>query len=177
MVLTGLALAGVALAWWLSGTFAGRPDPRTAFSAFYVIFARDEVLGLALVAAFCLGAALFIFREKDLPTPLADVPAAAPHEGLVLVTIVAGVFVVAALGTHFVCHDYALSADEYMADFQAQIFLRGNPEGEFPQWLDVRVIKPTYVDYLPEAHAWKATYLPDRAALRAIFRGVYLQSP
>ena len=178
LVLTGLALAGVALAWWLSGTFAGRADPRTAFSAFYVIFARDEVLGLALVAAFCLGAALFIFREKDLPTPLADVPAAASHDGLVLVTIVAGVFVVAALGTHFVCHDYALSADEYMADFQAQIFLRGKISAEIPpQWLDaVRVIKPTYVDYFPATHAWKATYLPVYAALRAIFQGVYLQS-
>lgn len=176
--MSGVALAGVALTWWLSGTFAGWPDPRTGFSAFYVIFARDEVLGLALVAAFCLGAALFIFREKNISTPTADVPAGAAHDGLVVAAIVAGVFAIAALGTHFVCHDYALSADEYMADFQAQIFLRGKISAEIPpQWLDaVRVIKPTYVDYLPEAHAWKATYLPVYAALRAVFQGVYLQS-
>jgi hypothetical protein len=178
LVLAGMTLAGAALAWWLSGTFAGRPDPRTGFSAFYVIFARDEVVGLALVAAFCLGAALFTFREKNLPTPTADFPAGKSRDGLFVATIVAGVFAIAALGTHFVCHDYALSADEYMADFQAQIFLRGNISAAIPpQWLDaVRVIKPTYVDYLPEAHAWKATYLPVYAALRAVFQGVYLQS-
>ncbi len=178
LVLSGVALAGVALAWWLSGTFAGRPDPRTGYSAFYVIFARDEVWGLALLAAFCLGAALFMFRKKDLPDPTAGASDAAPRDGLVVATIVAFVLAVTALGTHFVCHDYALSADEYMADFQAQIFLRGKISAEIPpQWLDaVRVIKPTYVDYFPAAHAWKATYLPVYAALRAIFQGVYLQS-
>jgi hypothetical protein len=65
-----------------------------------------------------------------------------------------------------------------MADFQAQIFLRGKVSAEIPpQWVDaVRVIKPTYVDYLPATHSWKAAYLPVYAALRAIFQGLYLQS-
>ena len=33
-----------------------------------------------------------------------------------------------------------------------------------------------YVDYLPAAHAWKATYLPVYAAMRALFQSVYLQA-
>ncbi len=172
---SGVALAGVALAWWLSGTFAGWPDPRSSYSAFYVLFARDEFWGLALVAAFGIGAALFVFG-RDHQRSLVS---AFEERGLmVLVVLASSVFAITALGTHFVCHDYSLSADEFMADFQARIFLRGKIAAEIPaQWVDaVRVIKPTYADYFPATHEWKATYLPVYAALRAIFQSVYLQS-
>ena len=118
---SGVALAGIALAWWLRGAFAGWPDPRSGFGAFYVIFARDEVIGLVVVAAFCVGAALFLFRDSD-PKAL-DLSAAVfeNRDLLMMAVVVFGVFAVTALGTHFVCHDYALSADEFMADFQARI--------------------------------------------------------
>ena len=169
---------GPALAWWLSGTFAGWPDPRSGFSAFYVIFARDEVWGLTLVAAFCLGAALFLFRPNDSKSPMMDTTIFDQRDLMVMIAVVVGVFAVTALGTHFVCHDYALSADEFMADFQARIFLRGKIAAQIPaQWLDaVRVIKPTFADYFPATHEWKATYLPVYAAMRALFQSVYLQS-
>jgi len=174
----GVALAGVALAWWLGGTFAGWPDPRSGFGAFFVIFARDEVWGLALVAAFALGGGLFLGRGNDLKSPMLGAVAVAERRRLILAAVVIGVFAIAALGTHFVCHDYALSADEFMADFQARIFLRGKIAAPIPgQWLDaVRVIKPTYADYFPATREWKATYLPVYAALRAVFQGLYLQS-
>ena len=185
LVLSGAALAGMALAWWLRGTFAGQPDPRSTYSAFYVIFARDEFFGLATVALFGLAAARLLTR----PAPSAwwpwrekvvdhDQPASDKFVAKPVVYIATLVFVIAGLGTHLVCHDFALSADEYMADFQAQIFLRGKISAEIPpQWLDaVRVIKPTYVEYLPATQSWKATYLPVYAALRAIFQGLYLQS-
>lgn len=171
----GIALAGIALAWWLRGTFAGWPDPRSGFGAFYVIFARDEVWGLAVVAVFSLAAGLFLFRGRDLQSPLVVFE---KRDLLIMAAVVVGVFAITAFGTHFVCHDYALSADEFMADFQARIFLRGKIAAPLPaQWFDaVRVIKPTYVDYFPATHEWKSTYLPVYAAMRAVFQGVYLQS-
>jgi hypothetical protein len=177
-ILSGLALSGVGLAWWLSGTFAGHPDPRSTYSAFYVIFARDEILGLALVAVFGIAAALLFFGRRNHPGPVAEISGALPREYLLVTLIAAGVFAVAALGTHFVCHDYPLSADEFMADFQARIFLRGKIAAEVPaQWVDaVRVIKPTFADYFPATHEWKATYLPVYAAMRAVFQSVHLQS-
>jgi hypothetical protein len=175
---SGVALAGVALAWWLGGTFAGWPDPRSGFSAFYVIFAHDEVWGLALVAAFDLGAALFLFRGSNPKSFRLGASVWEQRDLPVMAAVVIGVLAITALGTHFVCHDYALSADEFMGDFQARIFLRGQVTAEIPvQWLDaVRVIKPTYADYFPATHEWKATYLPVYAAMRAVFQGVYLQS-
>lgn len=176
-ILSILALSGAALAWWLGGTFAGHPDPRSTYSAFYVIFARDEVLGLALVAAFGI-AGLVFFGRKNRPEPVAEIFRIVPREHLLVMLTAAGVFAVAALGTYFVCHDYSLSADEFMADFQAQIFLRGQVTAEVPlQWIDaVRVIKPTYADYFPATHSWKSAYLPVYAAMRAAFQSVSMQA-
>ena len=177
-ILSGLALSGIALAWWLGGTLAGYPDPRTGYSAFYVIFARDEILGLAVVAVFGVAAALLLFGKCNRHDQSREISGAAPRKYLLVIAIAAVVFAIAALGTHFVCHDYALSADEFMADFQAQIFLRGEVTAEVPpQWVDaVRIIRPTYVDYFPATHRWKATYLPVYAAMRALFQSVYLQA-
>jgi len=172
---SGFVLAGVALAWWLAGTFAGWPDPRSSYSAFYVLFARDEFWGLIVVAAFGIGAALFIFGKWNLRSLISTLP---QRDSIIIAVLASAVFAITALGTHFVCHDYSLSADEFMADFQARIFLRGKIFAEVPaQWIDaVRVIKPTFADYFPATHEWKATYLPVYAAFRAIFQSVYLES-
>ena len=178
------ALAGAAFAVWLKGTFAGQPDPRSSYNAFYVLFARNESWGLALVAIFSFAAAFFLsfptahhVEEQNPVSPNERAPRFLPHRMLVLL-IAAGVFAITALGTKLVCHDYALSADEFMADFQAQIFLRGQITAEVPaKWLPaLRAIKPTYVDYLPQTRSWKATYLPVYAAMRAAFQSVYLES-
>lgn len=174
-----LAVFGAVFANWLSGTFAGFPDPRSGYNAFYVVFAHNEVLGLSLFALFSFGGALFCFRERaaeeETPTPT---PMPAGRKKVFIALIAAGVFAIAGLGTDLVCHNYALSADEFMADFQAQIFLRGEVSSKVPShWLPaLRVIKPTYVDYLPQTQSWKATYLPVYAAMRAVFQGVYLQA-
>jgi hypothetical protein len=186
LVLSGVAMAGIALAWWLRGTFAGQPDPRSTYSAFYVIFARGEPLGLAIVAFFNVAAAWLLIRRAPATAswPWCEkiVDDDQPHNNHFairpIVFIAVLVFAIAGLGTHLVCHDYPLSADEFMADFQAQIFLRGQISAEIPpQWLDaVRVIKPTHVEYFPTAHSWKATYLPVYAAMRAVFQSVHLQA-
>ena len=160
-----------------AGTFAGHPDPRTAYNAFYLLFARNETAGLSVLGIFSLVAALF-FRRRAEAGP--EAPSRRNHRrGFILALgIAALVFVIAVLGTRFVSHNYALSADEFMADFQARIFLRGEITAAVPaHWIPaLRVIKPTYVDYFPDLHAWKSAYLPGYAALRAAFQIIHLQA-
>ena len=65
------------------------------------------------------------------------------------------VFVFAALGTQTVFHDYAVTADEYLADFQAKIFLHGKIQAEVPSaWVSaVRFLNlPFFVRYFPANH-------------------------
>ena len=176
LLLAVFSLVGVAFAVWLRDVPAGTPDPRLWYNAFFVLFARNEPLGLGVVALFSVGAAMLLFRErKDWSVKKIDRVIQARW---LLPAILVGVFAISALGTHLVCHNYALTADENLADFQAKIFLRGEIQTKVPErWLPIlRNLKPTFVAYHPETNAWNAQYLPVYAAMRAVFQSVQLQS-
>jgi hypothetical protein len=170
-----LSFLGIAFAFWLRCVPGGNPDPRLTWNVFYFLFAHHEPVALLLVAGFSLVSAFVFFRSrKRTAATNADValgrwfcPAAAVI-----------VFAIAAIGTSVVFHDYLLTADEYLADFQAKIFLRGKVQAEVPpEWVNVvGVIRPTYIDYFPATHKWNATYLPVYAAMRAAFQYVDIQS-
>ena len=173
-----LAMIGSVFGLWLRTQWVGLPDPRDWFNAFYVVFARDEPLGLLTVALFYIGVALFLISRRRSEKSPAQQITTLRHVRLQVFLITALVFAIAVIGTTAVCHDYALSADEYMADFQARIFLHGKITAEVPaEWVPlVHTIKPTFADYLPGTHSWKSTYLPVYAAMRAVFQSISLQS-
>ena len=178
LVIALMAAIGSVFGLWLRTQWVGIPDPRDWFNAFYVVFARGEPMGLLTVAIFYVGVALFFIPKRRFEKPPALQVPTLGKVRLRLMVIAAIVFAIAVIGTTLVCHDYALSADEYMADFQARIFLRGKITAEVPaEWLPVvRTIKPTFADYLPATHSWKSAYLPVYAAMRAVFQSISLQS-
>ncbi len=176
LALGAFSLAGVAFALWLQGVPAGIPDPRLGYNVFYVLFARNEPLGLGLLALFSVATALILFRTRlDGSTTAID---RVLHARWFLPTLFVGVLAITALGTHVVCHNYGLTADENMADFQAKIFLRGDIQAKVPeQWLPLlRNLKPVFANYHPETNAWNAQYLPIYAATRAVLQSVQLQA-
>jgi hypothetical protein len=170
-------LVGIAFAFWLRAVPAGNPDPRFGFNAFYVLFARHEPAGLAVVAIFSLIAARGLLRGGDAAGQQCDQN---PNRaGLLCVLLATIAFAFAAIGTQIVFHDYALTADEYFADFQAKIFLHGKLQAEVPSaWVGVErfLNLPFFVRYFPASHSWNAVYLPIYAAMRAGFQSVGLQS-
>jgi hypothetical protein len=169
-------LLGVGFALWLRTVPAGNPDPRFWFNVFYVLFARNEPLGLALVAIFSLSAALLFFRKGSEANVLETLDH--PRQRGMLPVIAITVFAVAAAGTQFVFHDYLLTADENLADFQARIFLRGQVQAEVPAaWAAAaNAIRPTHTDYSAATHLWNTNYLPVYAAMRAAFEYFDLQA-
>ena len=97
--------------------------------------------------------------------------------GLHVVAVV--VFAIAAIGTQTVFHNYLVTADEYLADFQARIFLHGKFQAEVPSaWVSAErfLNLPFFVRYFPANHSWNSVYLPVYAAMRAVFQSVGLQS-
>ncbi len=179
-ILCGLGvfcLIGIAFSLWLRTIPAGNPDPQFLFNAFYVLFARNEPAGLAIVAVFSLIAAVGLLRGDDKAGRQCDQN---PNRaGLLCVLLAAIAFVFAALGTQIVFHGYALTADEYLADFQAKIFLHGKLQAEVPSgWVSAErfLNLPFFVQYFPTTHSWNSVYLPVYAAMRAVFQSVGLQS-
>jgi hypothetical protein len=179
-ILCGLAvfcLIGIAFSLWLRTVPPGNPDPRFLFNAFYVLFARHEPAGLAVVAVFSLIAAVGLLRGGNAAAQQCDHN---PNRaGLLCVFLATIAFVFAAIGTQTVFHDYALTADEYLADFQARIFLHGKLQAEVPSaWVSAErfLNLPFFVQYFPTNHSWNSGYLPVYAAMRAVFQSVGLQS-
>jgi hypothetical protein len=176
-LITGFAVIGIAFALWLRTVPAGNPDPRFWYNVFYVLFSRNEVAGLAVVALFSGAVAWRIFHRPINASAQRLTRWIVDHEKRALLIIALSVFAIATLGTQIVFHDYAVTADEYLADFQARIFLRGHIQAQVPDaWVDAaQTIRPTYVEYFPSTHRWNATYLPVYAAMRAVFQFFKLQ--
>jgi hypothetical protein len=174
--IAAFGLIGIAFALWVRTVAGSHPDPRLTYNVFYVLFARNEPLGLLTVVLFSLISAVVLLRKNRGAAKARDEDVDLARWLCPIIALI--VFAVAALGTQFVLHDYPLTADEYLADFQARIFLRGKIEAEVPAALQdaIRVITPTYVDYIPSRHSWHATYLPVYAAMRAVFQSAGLQS-
>jgi hypothetical protein len=170
------ALLGIALAFWLRRVPGGNPDPRFTYNVFYFLFARYEPAGLLVVALFNLATAFILLRKKMQAGNILGKHA--EYAGRICVAISLLAFVMAAIGAQTVFHNYILTADENLADFQAKIFLRGKIQAQLPpQWINAAYnIRSTYIDYFPATHSWKATYLPVYAAMRAAFQSIGLQS-
>lgn len=173
IVIASVSLVGTIFALWLRSVPAGNPDPRLWFNVFFLLFARNEPVGLLIVALFGLLGAFLIFRKAPMPEKPDTEITRAPS---ITVGVAVLVLVITALGTQIAFHNYALTADEYLADFQAGIFARGKFQAEIPSSLvdAVRVISPIYIEYFPATHSWNTPYLPVYAAMRALFRLVDL---
>jgi hypothetical protein len=175
--ITIFCLVGIVFAFWLRTVPAGRPDPRLAFNVFYYLFARNEPAGLLVTALFSAGAALWFRRSQPL---VEDRPVEnGILTGWVCIAVAVIVFAIAAIGTQTVFHNYLVTADEYLADFQARIFLHGKFQAEVPSaWVNAErfLNLPFFVRYFPANHSWNSVYLPVYAAMRAVFQSVGLQS-
>ena len=156
IVIAIAAAIGSGFALWLRTQWVGHPDPRNWFNVFYFLFARNEPAGLAIVAVFTAVSLGWLWRSTSFRQS-----EIAPPSRLAIAVAAIGVFAIAANGKSLVFHDYLLTSDEYMADFQARIFLRGKIQAQVPAqyWDAVGVLKPTSADYFAETHSWNSPYL------------------
>jgi hypothetical protein len=88
------------------------------------------------------------------------------------------VLIVTTLGTQFVFHRYPVCVDEYMADYQAEIFASRRVYARIdPAWQDLAVpLTPTFAVFNAERNTWISAYLPVYAAIRAIFSALGIRS-
>lgn len=167
-----IAVGGIVLALWLRDQWIGQPDPSDGYNVFFVLFSRHEPACLAIVLAFSALTGLWLWRGKKLDLhPL-------PVRTTSVYLIAAAAFALATAGYYVVFHEYSLTADENMADWQARIFLSGHLRAVIPPFWEpmVRLIMPVHAYYLPQFHSWNSGYLPVYAAIRAAFMPVELQS-
>jgi hypothetical protein len=139
-------------------------------NVFYYLFAKNEILMSALPVALALLSfgyfSHFDYRKKSSPSAIRFV---LKRNHVFLSAVL--VFLVTFTGTILVFHDFALCMDEYLANFQAQIFVSGRIIARVsePWILFAEALKPIFVTYDSQKHAWIGIYLPVYAAIRALF--------
>ena len=124
-----------------------------------MVFALVATLALALAPPSLLG---------RLKWP-AGISARQTAIALALVTFFAG-----AAGVWLVFSGYTFSLDEFLANFDAQIFARGRLVAPIaPAWQPYApAMQPMYMLPLPQ-NVWASSYLPVNAALRALARPIH----
>ena len=134
-----------------------------------LFFWRQDVPVLVFTLVATLGLAL------TPPTLLARLrlPAGIAPRRIVL-SLAAAVFVAGAAGLWLVFSGYAFSLDEFLANFDAQIFAHGRLMAPIdPAWRPyAAALQPMYMLPLPN-DVWASSYLPVNAALRAAARLIH----
>lgn len=107
--------------------------------------------------------------------PVADPPARwlerlsrAPFLSVIVLTL--AVVLVVVVGTHAVAIGFALSRDEAMAVFDAEVLAKGRLMASVaPEWRPfVPALQPEFRLNVPDNAGWISTYLPGNAAIRAV---------
>ena len=141
-------------------------------NAFYYLFVTNEPPALVILSLMAAISALLLLNSKWTTSTTQD---SRPLLGLPirrLSLIGSGItFTLALLGTHLAFHNYPLSMDEYMADFQAIIFSQGRLAAvlapPFRQFAEA--LTPTFATYDTTTNSWMSAYLPVYAGLRSLF--------
>jgi hypothetical protein len=135
--------------------------------ALTVYFLRADLFWLTTMAV-----ALLITRiMPPLPAAAAWASAAAARPAVAAAVIAVCVAVAGLVGTYLVCHGFALSRDERMAEFDTIILRSGQLIAPLPTaWRPfAAAMEPEFRLPVPGDVAWVSSYLPGNAALRAFF--------
>ena len=158
-----LSLGG-ALAGGLTAAVSNWRSPE--LPKFYLAFQDAPVL--LLLGVFCLAAVRLLKTE---PKPF-HTGSMERLEGWGPIWIVAGLGACTVYaGAHLVYRHFALSLDEFMAEFDARIIASGRLLAPVvAEWRDyVPALQPIFRLEVPGNGSWASSYLPVNAAFRAVF--------
>ncbi len=128
--------------------------------SFVLLYRQDvPVVGLTIALLFILGAWPSALRH----VPIVRIPPLAPA------VLMLFAFVVAASGTWLVFGNFDLSRDEFLANFDADVFASGRHVWPVaPQWRAYSdALMPIFMRSIHGEAAWISDYLPGNAILRA----------
>lgn len=164
-----VSLVGLAYACFIHQMGFDDPMKVPGHAIFLHLFTRNEPIQVLLILVFLIAAGM-VFRRFEVRKDFAwPEPFKGWKPSIVLIALV--VLMVTWVGTFAVFRNYALSMDEFGADFQARLFAAGQYQVTVPEeWQPyVKSLTPTFIRYNPETHGWVSSYLPGNAAWRSLF--------
>ena len=177
LLITAISVVGLLIARQIGLTGLNQRGVHQ-YNAFTFLYYEHEPAFFWLFIALSVGSYLLLCQTRQntlswshwilrLPEPKYAVPGVA-----VLVCLITG------LGTQWVFHSYPACVDEFMADYQAEIFASGNVYAHIdPKWQDLAIpLTPAFAVFNAERNTWISTYLPVYSAIRALFSVLGIRS-
>lgn len=163
--LVGVSVLGLLLDAWIDRNHLNSPHHWSSNNIFFYLFSKYD--RWAFMAYGSLAAVLVLL----LPRWRSAFPWPAAGSQLRLWHVAALGFLIMSGGTFLVCLNHPLAMDEFLATFQAQIFLSGHILGPIPdEWREyTKAMKPVLAASDEIRGTWAANYLPVYALLRTPF--------
>jgi len=176
LLITAVSVIGLLIARQIGLTGLNRRDLHQ-YNAFSFLYHQHEPLFFGLFIALSVIAYLLLRRVSEVSSKWLRRVRLPQNQGSVL-SVALLVSVISGLGTHWVFHSYPVCVDEFMADYQAEIFASGKVHAQIdPAWQQLAIpLTPTFAIFNAERNTWISAYLPVYAAIRASFSKIGIRS-
>ncbi|HVN00077.1 MAG TPA: hypothetical protein VMT68_07665 [Caulobacteraceae bacterium] len=147
----------------IGAVYAARPSDRVAEAYFFWRHDLPVLIAMVLATAALGWPAAQRLLSRRWPALSAR---------LIVLALAAVCLVVGSVGSTLVFDNYTLSLDEFMANFDARIFARGDLMAPIaPTWQPFApALQPMFDLPVPEGDYWASAYLPVNAGMRALGR-------
>jgi hypothetical protein len=170
LLITAISIIGLLIVRQIGLTGVDRRD-LYQYNTFSFLYHEHEAVFFWLFIALSVVGYFFLRHspKTNLPWPRYNLRLPTGRNAILGVVIL--VCLITGLGTYSVFHGYSVCVDEFMSDYQAEIFATGNIYARIdPAWQGLAIpLTPTFAMFNAERNTWISPYLPVYAAIRAIF--------
>ena len=170
LLITTISIIGLLIVRQIGLTGVDRRD-HYQYNTFSFLYHEHEALFLCLFSALSVIAYVFLCQGRETSFPWPRWNLHLPMKRNAILGVASLVCLITGVGTYSVFHGYSVCVDEFMSDYQAEIFATGNIYARIdPAWRDLAIpLTPTFAMFNSERSTWISPYLPVYAAIRAAF--------
>jgi hypothetical protein len=177
LLITTISIIGLLIVRQIGLTGVDRRD-LYQYNTFSFLYHEHEAVFFCLFIGLSVIGYVFLRQHREATLPWPQWNLRPPMKRRAIFGVASLVCLITGVGSYSVFHGYSVCVDEFMSDYQAEIFATGNLYARIdPAWQDIAIpLTPTFAMLNAERNTWISTYLPVYAAIRAIFSRLGIRS-
>jgi hypothetical protein len=177
LLISAISIIGLLIIRQIGLTGVNRRD-LYQYNTFSFLYHEHEAVFFSLFIALSVIGYVFFRQGRETALPWTRWNLRLPMEKNPVLGVAILVCLITGVGTYTVFQRYSVCVDEFMSDYQAEIFATGNIYARIdPAWQGLAIpLTPTFAMFNAEKNTWISPYLPVYAAIRAIFSRLGIRS-
>lgn len=177
LLISAISIIGLLIVRQIGLTGVDRRD-LYQYNTFSFLYHEHEAVFFCLFLALSVVGSVFFRHGRETTLPWSRWNSHLTMEKNPILGVAILVCLITGVGTYSVFHGYSVCVDEFMSDYQAEIFATGNIYARIdPAWHGLAIpLTPTFAMFNAERNTWISPYLPVYAAIRAVFSRLGMRS-